>query len=110
MSSNAQRIRALNDAFRTSFNGGRVMMTAGVDALDGDVKAMIIRKVATFSDFNSDNDPHGEHDFGRFELAGETFFWKIDYYDRRDPDLGAEDPSDETTTERVLTLMLASEY
>jgi hypothetical protein len=43
MSTNAQRIRALNDAFRTSFNGGRVMMTAGIDALDGDVKAMIIR-------------------------------------------------------------------
>ena len=40
----------------------------------------------------------------------EKLLWKIDYYDQRDPDLGAEDPSDETTTDRVLTLMLASEY
>jgi hypothetical protein len=29
----------------------------------------------------TNNDPYGEHDFGSFELAGEKFFWKIDYYD-----------------------------
>ena len=69
MSSNVQRIRALNDAFRTSLNGGRVMMTAGIDALDGDVKAIIIREVVTFGDFNADNDPHGEHDFGAIDVA-----------------------------------------
>src|SRR5713226_7059310 len=60
---------------------GRVMMTAGVDALPSDVKAMVIRRVATFSDFRPDNDPHGEHDFGSFALAGRKFFWKIDYLD-----------------------------
>jgi hypothetical protein len=32
-------IRELNDAFRTSMTGGRVMMTAGVNALASDVKA-----------------------------------------------------------------------
>ena len=47
----AAKIRALNDAFRTTMSGGRVMMTAGVDALPSDVKAMVIRKVATFSEF-----------------------------------------------------------
>ena len=84
MSSNTQRIRELNDAFRTNLSGGRVMMTAGTDALDSDVKAMIIREVATFGDFNADNDPHGEHDFGAIEVAGLNVFWKIDAYD---PDL-----------------------
>jgi len=36
-----------------------------------------------FDNFNADNDPHGEHDFGSFELEGEKLFWKIDLYERR---------------------------
>jgi len=35
----------------------------------------------TFANFNADNDPRGEHDFGSFRLAGQNFFWKIDYYE-----------------------------
>jgi hypothetical protein len=102
-------IRELNDAFRTSMTGGRVMMTAGVNALASDVKALVIRRVATYSDFTPDNDPHGEHDFGTFEVAGQTFFWKIDYYDTA-MEFGSEDPADPAKTTRVLTIMLASEY
>ena len=109
MSSNAQRIRALNDAFRTSLSGRRVMMTAGVDALDGDVKAINIRKVATFSDFNPDNDPHGEHDFGAIEVDGLKVFWKIDAYDLTIT-YGSEDPANPDVTTRVMTIMLADEY
>lgn len=105
----AEDIRALNDAFRTTMTGGRVMMTAGVDALPSDVKAVVIRQVATFSEFTEDNDPHGEHDFGNFTLAGQKFFWKIDYYDAN-MEFGSEDPADPTKTTRVLTIMLASEY
>jgi Protein of unknown function (DUF3768) len=44
-------------------------------------------------DFNTNNDPYGEHDFGSFELAGEKFFWKIDYYDSL-CEFGSEDPGD----------------
>jgi len=105
----ADKIRALNDAFRTTMTGGRVMMTAGVDALPSDVQAMVIRRVATFSDFNADNDPHAEHDFGSFSLAGQKFFWKIDAYDAN-MEFGSEDPADPTKTTRVLTIMLAEEY
>jgi len=105
----AAKIRELNDRFRTTMTGGRVMLTAGVDALPSDVKAMVIRRVATFSDFSADNDPHGEHDFGSFALAGRKFFWKIDAYDA-DMQFGSEDPADPTKTTRVLTIMLASEY
>ena len=79
----AQKIRELNDAFRTTMIGGEVMITAGVDALSSDVKAMVIRRVATFSEFNADNDPHHEHDFGSFTLTGRKFFFKLDYYERR---------------------------
>lgn len=70
---------------------------------------MAIGRVATFTDFSADTDPHGEHDFGSFELAGRRFFWKIDYYDAR-MEFGSEDPADLSKTTRVLTIMLAEEY
>ena len=105
----AEKIRALNDAFRTTMTGGRVMLTAGVDALPSDVKAVVIRRVATFAEFTPDNDPRGEHDFGNFTLAGRKFFWKIDYYDAG-VEFGSEDPADPLKTTRVLTVMLAEEY
>ena len=65
------------------------------------------RRLSTIS--REDNDPHGEHDFGSFELCGRKLFWKIEYYD---PDLqhGSEDPADPAKTMRVLTVMLAEEY
>ena len=103
------RIRELNDAFRRNFVGGRIMLTAGVEALPSDVKAMVIRQVATFDAFENDNDPHREHDFGAFDIAGRRLFWKIDYYDRGCR-YGSEDPSDPEQTTRVLTIMLAEEY
>ena len=102
------RIRELNDAFRTTFTGGRVMLTASADALPSDVRAMAIRKVATFDAFSEDNDPHDEHDFGAFDLIGHKFFWKIDAYDK-DCRFGSEDPADPTKTTRVLTIMLAED-
>ena len=110
MPEKTERIRALNDGFRSNLNGGRVYLTDGVAALSDGERLAVVAAVAAFKDFSAGNDPWGEHDFGSFEFAGKRFFWKIDYYDRRDPDLGAEDPSDETTTERALTIMLAEEY
>lgn len=103
------RIRELNDAFRKSFEGGRILLTAGVGGLPGDVRAMVMRKVAAFSEFSADNDPYDEHDFGSFGIAGQKLFWKLDYYA---PDMlhGSEDPSDPARTVRVLTIMLAEEY
>ena len=105
----ADAIRELNDRFRTTMTGGQVLMTAGVNALPSDVKAMVIRRVATFTDFNADNDPHGEHDFGSFTLAGRKFFWKIDAYDV-EMRFGSPDPADPAKTTRVLTIMLPEEY
>jgi hypothetical protein len=103
------KIRELNDRFRTTMQGGMVLVTTGIDMLPSDVKAMVIRRVATFSDFNAENDPHQEHDFGSFELAGRKFFFKIDCYDA-DMQFGSEDPADPAKTTRVLTILLAEEY
>jgi hypothetical protein len=109
--STCERIRNLNDAFRRTLNPrlGRVVLTAGVNALLSELRATAIRRVATFDAFNDDNDLYGEHDFGSFDLAGDKFFFKLDYYD---PSLeaGSDDPADPAKTTRVLTLMLAEEY
>ena len=103
------RIRDLNDQLRRTFAGGRVMLTAGVDALASAAKARVLQAIQAFEDFSEDNDPHGEHDFVSVEIAGETYFAKIDYYA---PGLehGSEDPSDPAQTIRVMTIMLALEY
>ena len=103
------RIRALNDAFRQTLQGGHVMMTAGIKALPADVIVRAVAMTRGFTAFTRNNDPHEEHDFGNFEIVGQKFFWKIDYYDAA-MEHGSEDSADPRKTTRVLTLMLAEEY
>ena len=102
----AAKIRSLNDQARQSFTGCRVVITQGVQAMS-DVPS-ILDLVRWFDAFTPDNDPYGEHDFGSFRCAGETIFWKFDYYDM-DMGMHSPDPSDPTVTTRVLTVMLADE-
>lgn len=104
-----QRIRALNDALRNTFSGGRVMVTRGLADAAGDQLPQVLELVRTFDAFDYRNDPHGEHDFGALEWDGETVFWKIDYYDADGEGL-SPDPSDPAVTQRVLTVLLAWEY
>jgi len=105
----SDRVRVLNDNFRSTLVGGQMFMTVGVNALPIDIKARVLLAVQSFSNFTKDNDPHGEHDFGNFEIEGETYFFKIDYY-ALDMDGGSEDPADPEKTARVLTIMRADEY
>jgi hypothetical protein len=107
--SNSERIRELNDSFRRTFTGGRVVVTDGVDALSANVKAEVLQQVRQFDRFDRDHDPHGEHDFGNFEIEGHRFFFKVDYYDL-EMQGGSEDPADPAKTTRVLTVMKAEEY
>lgn len=107
--STSARIRALNDAFRQTLVGGKVVLTFGVAACSTGTQDEILKTVRGFNSFEADNDPHGEHDFGSFELEGKTIFWKIDYYDHS-LEHGSEDPADPAQTGRVLTIMLADEY
>jgi hypothetical protein len=105
--STAERIRELNDAFRTT--AGDWMLTCGVQAHGPDFIYLAIKAVQEHCNFTADNDPYGEHDFGSSNLAGEYLFWKIDHYDR-ELVYGSDDPSNTAITRRVMTLMLASEY
>lgn len=109
MPDKVEKIRALNDCFRKSLTGGRVVITRGVHALGPVRLQRLVNAVRTFNAFGSDNDPHGEHDFGAFIDGGDRFFWKIDYYDPR-MNGHSPDPSDPGMTRRVLTVMLAEEY
>lgn len=106
---NTDRIRELNDAFRRTFVGGAVMITAGVEAMPVDQRRSLLQKVRAFDAFSEDNDPHLEHDFGAIDEGGVRCFWKIDYYDRA-TEMGSPDPADPAVTTRVLTIMLAEEY
>ena len=98
------RIAELNDEHRRSMQGCTV--TRGVVALGAAANEVFVG-VRDYTEFNEDNDPYGEHDFGSLVVAGKKVFWKIDYYDENlskwcdplDPDCN-----------RVLTIMLAEEY
>ena len=109
LSENTQRIRELNDNLRTTGLGGQVMITDGVQALGSSGVAAAIAAMRSFTAFTEDNDPHGEHDFARFESSGNSFFFKIDYYDLN-LEGGSDEPGDTTKTRRILTLMLTEEY
>jgi hypothetical protein len=103
----ATTIRDLNDRFRQTLSGGRVMLTCGIVGRDD--TQTILYLVQTFNNFTDGDDPYGEHDFGAFDQEGEKIFWKIDYYDAA-MTAGSPDPADAAVTTRVLTVMLAEEY
>ncbi|MGD9785688.1 MAG: DUF3768 domain-containing protein [Hyphomicrobiaceae bacterium] len=105
------RMRELNDGLRRTGAGGFIVVTSGVDALAPDDKQAVFALVRSFDAFTPDNDPWREHDFGSVEHDGQRYFWKITYYQAgSDYSQGAEDPSDASTTARVMTIMMAEEY
>jgi uncharacterized protein DUF3768 len=109
MSTDAERIRTLNDQLRRTLLGGKAVMTPGVAALGSEAVQRLVQTIAVFDDFCTANDPHGEHDFGAFDFDGVEVFFKIDYFDK-DLNFHSPDPAHPAVTERVITLMLATEY
>jgi hypothetical protein len=78
-------------------------------ALDLTVRSELLAAVRRFDAFTADNDPHGEHDFGAVAIGDQSFFFKIDYYDRS-LTLHSPNAADPAVTTRVLTVMRADEY
>ena len=114
----AVAIAEQNDRFRTSWGTdptvpGRFVMTQGVAALSPSAQALMVFAVRTFTNFTEDNDPHGWHDFGAFEIEdggrAVRLYWKIDLYDA-DERFGSEVPEDPARTRRVLTILLPDEW
>lgn len=106
----AERIARLNDVLRKSGQGGVIVVTQGVRTLSEFEAETLLTMLQLVNDFDPDNDPHGERDFGSLEFGdGTDLLWKIDYYDN-DMIYASPDPADPAVTKRVLTVMLASEY
>ena len=103
LTAQAAGIALVNDRFRHSGEG--VVLTNGVQSipnLNG-----LMKRIRDFNHFTKDNDPYGEHDFGKVTWLGFEIFWKIDYYDQ-----SLENWADPLSLEcrRVITVMLAAEY
>jgi hypothetical protein len=109
MTTKLEAIRALNDELRQNLTIGTAFITVGVAALGAEAVARIVKTIAVYDDFCHANDPYEEHDFGSFEVDGQTIFFKIDYLDKALAS-HSPDPTDPSVTERVITIMLAEEY
>ena len=113
--SQSSTIREHNDRFRAGDPEipGMLVATQGFTELlkeDGTYdNTAVLKLIAEYNNFNQDNDPHGEHDFGSFELGGVVCYWKIDLYNTTS-DAYPDNPIDLAKTRRVLTVLLASEY
>lgn len=103
----AARIAALNDAHRRDL--ADVVLTASVAALPPADREALLRGIAAFDEFGGGNDPYGERDFGALMVAGERFFFKIDYYDVALQG-HSPDPCEDSVTRRIMTVMRADEY
>ena len=108
-------IAEINDRFRKAVflkpqRNGRLLLTPGVvDMPDKQLKS-VATAIINYTDFDGDNDPYQEHDFGAVDIHGTPkVFWKIDYYSSPACEYGTDNPADPKTY-RVLTVMLASEY
>lgn len=55
-------VKTLNDNLRKHLIGGRVMLTAGINAKSQDDIARILSKVRQFNHFTEANDPYDEHE------------------------------------------------
>jgi hypothetical protein len=94
----------LYDNARKSMGMGCMLVqTSGVSALPVSRQAVLRETVERFNTFTEDNDPYGEHDFGKITMDSVDYFWKIDDY--------GEDYKKNVATHRlVLTIMRADEY
>lgn len=97
------KIAKHNDELRRNMVGCKVMFTPGVRALPQIDFNALVECVRRFDLFTEDNDPRGEHDFGKIRLEGVDYFWKFDYYDD-------DYKYFQLDGNRVLTIMRADEY
>ncbi|TDW20471.1 uncharacterized protein DUF3768 [Rhizobium azibense] len=102
-------VRALNDKLRRSGKGGQIVIVGALAQAESDEIRRAAVQVRDYVAFDPNDDPHGEHDFGSFEIDGQKYFWKIDYYHLTTENL-SENPADPKVTRRVLSIFYAEDY
>lgn len=71
------KIQELNDSFRTSLSGGKVMITRGISLLPSEDGNNIVKQVQSFNSFNKNNDPMENTILGYLTLRETGFFGKL---------------------------------
>jgi hypothetical protein len=68
-----EEVRARNDKLRTTFTGGRIIMTLDVWSLPAQLRGQAIYHMAQYNSFHSDSD----HSEGVFIWQGVVFHWYV---------------------------------
>jgi hypothetical protein len=105
-----ETVRLENDIFRKTMlpsRNHRIIFSEIVADMADEKREQLITLVRNFTEFNEENDPNGEHDFGRVKLDSKDYFFKIDYLDS-DWHYGV-DPLEQKPN-RVMTLMSSKEW
>ena len=108
--SDSQSVSQKNDLLRSTLSSkyGKVILTKSISAHP--LSLIFLKLVMNFNDFNSNNDPYGEHDCAIINLKNDnedySLMFKIDYYDKS-LIYGCE-PTDPDCV-RVLTIMFSDE-
>ena len=90
---------------------GLIVMTQSLSALDPMFIMRARIAIGHLDVFEPDNDPERFHDFGSVEIEGQKVWFKIDLFEAGSGKrYGAETPDNPATTERVMTLMLPSDW
>ena len=90
---------------------GLIVMTHALAAMDPLFVHQARITIGRLHVFEADNDPDGFHDFGSVEIDGQKVWFKVDMYETGSGKrYGAERPDNPVMTERVMTLMLPSDW
>ncbi|MES0884980.1 hypothetical protein [Roseibium sp. SCP14] len=65
----AEAIAQLNDTFRQTFSGGKVVGTQRIGALTADERTRIPDAVREFTGFQKGDSPYGERDFSELKVG-----------------------------------------
>lgn len=104
-----KRIQNLNDLLRIFHLNGEIVYSSGMSIFSNYDLCQIMRTISFYDDFNKDNNPYEEKDFGIINFKIYKIIWKIDYYDI-EMKYHSPAPYDSSKTKRVMTVMLADEY
>ena len=105
----AQRIKELNDAFRRTGDGGRILFTAESAAWASRSRIRRLRLCGASTPSPRTTTRTGSMISGASPIKAASCSGRSTTYDAA-CEFGSEDPADPLKTTRVLTIMLADEY